>query len=62
MYFWDAISCPAVPALSTVIDALAAEGPAEVQQAINLPPEEVKRYLISLSCGKAKVRRAAASY
>lgn len=35
---------------------------AEVQQAINLPPEEVKRYLISLSCGKAKVRRAAARY
>jgi len=30
---------------------------AEVQQAINLPPEEVKRYLISLSCGKAKVLR-----
>jgi len=29
----------------------------EVQQAINLPPEEVKRYLISLSCGKAKVLR-----
>lgn len=28
----------------------------EVQQAINLPPDEVKRYLISLSCGKAKVR------
>jgi len=32
---------------------------AEVQQAISLPAEEVKRYLISLSCGKSKVVRKA---
>lgn len=30
---------------------------AEVLQAVALPPEEVKRYLISLSCGKSKVLR-----
>ena len=29
----------------------------EVQQAVNLPAEEVKLYLISLSCGKAKVSK-----
>lgn len=32
---------------------------AEVQQAISLPAEEVKRYLISLSCGRSKLLRKA---